>query len=108
MLCASAVLFVVMVFLAASFSLKVPTVAPSVLARTPISVLVPIIVTPLLSVLEQTPVPALGHTLAVPFPFGNPLMSLDPAATTSPMVLYTCLLVNKDGKVQGTQSKQEA
>ncbi|KAI5837496.1 hypothetical protein DFP73DRAFT_601065 [Morchella snyderi] len=76
MLCASAVLFAVMFLLAVSSSVNMPTVAPSVLVRTIISVLV------------QTAVPALGHTIAVLFPFGNPIMSLDLAATTSPMVLY--------------------
>ncbi|KAI5839360.1 hypothetical protein DFP73DRAFT_598627 [Morchella snyderi] len=89
MLCASAVIFVVMFLAAVSFSVNMPTVALSVLVRTIISVLVQTIVTPLLSVLVQTTVLALGHNLAVLVPFGNPIMSLDPAATTSPMDSYS-------------------
>jgi hypothetical protein len=75
-------------YLAAPFSINRPTAVISVLVQT--------FVAALFSVLAQTAVPAFGYTSAPPFalarsyplPSGNLTMSLDPAASTSLMVLY--------------------
>jgi hypothetical protein len=63
--CASAVMiFAAFLFLAASFSVNIPTAVISVLERTFTSVLVPTLVAALYSVLAQTSVLAFGFTTA--------------------------------------------
>ncbi|KAH0603959.1 uncharacterized protein H6S33_006990 [Morchella sextelata] len=90
--CASAVMIsAASLFLASFFAVNMPPVVISALVRTLTSVLVPTLVAVL------TSVPAFGYTTAPflalargpPLPSGNPTMSLDPSATTPPMVLYT-------------------
>ncbi|KAH0613409.1 uncharacterized protein H6S33_005295 [Morchella sextelata] len=92
-------IFTASLLLAVSFSVNWPTAVVSVLVRTFTSVLGQTFVADLSSVLAQTAVPAFGYTTAPSFAFarGQPLpsrnltMSLDPSASTSPMVLYTML-----------------
>jgi hypothetical protein len=100
MLCASAVLiFAVYLSLASPFSVNMPTAVIPVLIRSFTSALVQTFVAAPASVLALTSVLAFGHTSVLllalvrglSLPTWNLTMSLDPLASTSPMVPYTML-----------------